>query len=836
MSLDRRRFLQNSSLAATGLAAAGRASRAAQPAAAAEATHFASNWHRLPDRVWIGPEFWANPLQDWRVAGGRLESVNPARNRNVHLLTRDLDAAAGECTLRVTLGRVGGKLGAGKGSAGFRVGIQGPLKEYRNNIVFGSGLDCGVASDGRLFIGGPNAQATEIDLGRESITLTLKVSKSGAGEKVVLEASSGKVLLGKVERTLKTPLAGNIALVSNFGPTRVRGNQNTPYAKIGTGKFWFRDLVVDGPKLGVHDDRAYGPVMFTQYTLHGGVMTMTAQMPPVGEEDDPLVFLGVEKGDGARVVSAKIDPDARTATFRVKDWDASRDVPYRVVFKQNYTDGETEQFTYAGTIRKEPTGDVLTVADVSCNIHFAFPNHEFTANVAKADPDLITFVGDQFYESTGGYGVTRQPIEPAILDLLHKWYIHGWTWRELTKDRPSIAIPDDHDVYQGNIWGEAGAGKQKTQESGGYGMPVRWVNVVHRTQTSHHPAPHDPTPLERGISVYYGPMTYGGVSFAILADRMFKTGPEGVVPPTNGRGDHVTDPNFDPKTADVEGAVLLGDRQLAFLKEWAEDWTDAEMKAVVSQTIFTAMATHHGPGHQRLIADYDANGWPQTGRRKALEIIRTCHAVHLAGDQHLPAVVQYGLDEHRDAAVAFAGPAVNVGYPRWWEPEQKGGGEKRAGLEHTGDYTDSFGNRLTVLAYKNGALAPKGPVLEYLEQRASGIGLVRFDKSKRTIMFECWPFRADPTTDEQMPGWPVQVSVADNGPTSKTSTAAVEFEAPPEGSRYVARVERMDGELLYSVPVRGTTFSADVPEPGDYRVVLVDESRQVVDSIVTRAT
>ena len=36
------------------------------------------------------------------------------------------------------------------------------------------------------------------------------------------------------------------------------------------------------------------------------------------------------------------------------------------------------------------------------------------------------------------------------------------------------------------------------------------------------------------------------------------------------------------------------------------------MKAVISQTIFTAMATTHGGERMRLVADYDTNGWPQS--------------------------------------------------------------------------------------------------------------------------------------------------------------------------------------------------------------------------------
>ena len=38
----------------------------------------------------------------------------------------------------------------------------------------------------------------------------------------------------------------------------------------------------------------------------------------------------------------------------------------------------------------------------------------------------------------------------------------------------------------------------------------------------------------------------------------------------------------------------LGEDQLRFVESWADDWRGAEMKAAISQTIFTAMATTHG--------------------------------------------------------------------------------------------------------------------------------------------------------------------------------------------------------------------------------------------------
>ena len=54
---------------------------------------------------------------------------------------------------------------------------------------------------------------------------------------------------------------------------------------------------------------------------------------------------------------------------------------------------------------------------------------------------------------------------------------------------------------------------------------------------------HDPTPVQQGISVYYGDMVYGNVGFAILGDRQFKSGPQHV-DTGSGRADHVKGPKL----------------------------------------------------------------------------------------------------------------------------------------------------------------------------------------------------------------------------------------------------------------------------------------------------
>ena len=846
--LHRRHFLKDSatvagSVAVTGLAAS--KAQAEQPTTQVDhkSSSFASKWESTNDRIWIGPEYWSNPLQDWRVQDGRVECVNAALERNLQLLTFDLNPENGSLKMSVIVGRVDGKLDAGRGSCGFRIGIEGPLKEYRNSLIYGKGLNAGCVAGGGLFIGDGLQKAAsdkKSPLKSEAVKLELLVApeedkKSCSVTLSAYDPASGKELDSLTKSGIPADqLAGNIGLVANYsaGGNSGRGS-NSP---AGAGKFWFADWQASGTKLTPHPDRSFGPILFSHYTLSDGMLTITAQMPPIGKDDAQIVALAYPKEGSVEakdILYADIDPDARTATFRIEDWDTTRDVKYVLFYPVTSPPTDNPTFTHSdydywtGTIRKDPVDQpVITVADISCNTHTAFPNHEYTEHVKKLNPDLMAFVGDQFYESSGGYGIVRKPVEPAIVDYLRKWYLHGWTWRELTKDRPSVSLPDDHDVYQGNIWGENGAPQTKTQEAGGYNMDPRWVNVVHRTQTSHHPAAYDPTPIRQDISVYYGPMTYGKISFAVLADRMFKTAPEGNVPPTGSRGDHVINPDFDPKTADLPGLELLGDRQMKFLGDWVKDWNGAEMKAIISQTIFSAMATTHGGNREVLRADYDANGWPQTARDEALRLIRKCFAVHIAGDQHLPAVIHYGIDEYGDAGVAFAGPAVNVGYPRWWEPKESGQNRKPGAPEITGDFLDHFGNKLTVLAVKNGEVKPRGPILEQLYDRASGLGIVRFNKPKREITFEAWPFLVDPQqADAQFPLWPVKIGMQENYGRKPAAYLPKLMIAGVE-QPVVEVWDDAGEELIYTLRLAEPTFQPHVFAEGKYTVVVHDPETQ----------
>ena len=312
---------------------------------------------------------------------------------------------------------------------------------------------------------------------------------------------------------------------------------------------------------------------------------------------------------------------------------------------------------------------------------------------------------------------------------------------------------DDHDIGQGNLWGENGKiASSPAGNDGGYFYDKDYVKMVERAQTNHLPDPYDSTPIDQGIGVYYTNLQFGGIDFAIIEDRKFKSGPNGKIPQQGPRPDHIRNPEYDPSSIDLDNLVLLGERQLKFLQEWGEN-KNFMMKAVLSQTGFCGGAHLHGKKENRLHADLDSNGWPQKGRNKALQLIKKANAVHIAGDQHLPTVIHHGINEYEDGPWAFVVPAIiNNYYSRWWWPENEIIGENGNNLlPWTGRYKDGFDNKITMHAYANPDSNSNG----------AGYGIIKFNKTKNNVTFECWPRFVDVSLEnsKQFEGWPVTVSL-----------------------------------------------------------------------------
>jgi hypothetical protein len=549
-------------------------------------------------------------------------------------------------------------------------------------------------------------------------------------------------------------------------------------------------------------------VGFALYTHDQGVLKISAQLYPLRPDEERQVRLELNTdGQWREVAQAPVIYPGWSAHFRIEPWDNTRAVPYRV------RHGQAAMFE--GLIRKDPIDkDVIVVGSLSCNSNADRGDRDtIVENLKKQDPDLLFFAGDQSYDHK---------------EHTAAWLLWGHQFQEIIKDRPVVTIPDDHDVGHGNLWGEGGiVAESPAGDTGGYFYPAEYIRMLERCQTWHLPDPADPRPVAQGIGTYFTRLRVGGVDFAILEDRKFKTGPNGMIPQMGPRPDHIQQAGYDPNQVDLPELRLLGERQLAFLDAWGADWTGAVLKVALSQTAFCGAVHLHGSTENRLLADLDCNGWPQTGRNRALAALRRVQACHLCGDQHLTVVVKHGIDQFRDAPYAFTNPAIiNSYYGRWWWPaDEQPGANPIPGspLPWTGDYLDGLYNRITMIAYAN----PEFDKIAVMRKNqrdpnamlGDGYGLARFDKKARQTTFECWPRYAEVSQGDraQYPGWPVTFPVGENdGRAIAGNLPELVFENAADP--VVQVIEEASGEVLYTLRISGDRFRPHVYGPGKYTV------------------
>ncbi len=837
-------------------------------------------------RCWIGPEFWANRLQDWQLSDGRIEcSDGRLPMRTVHLLTRELSTRTGDIKMTVRTGLMGNQQLDRQSWNGFLLGAGGIDLDYRARslVHLGSGPGGGLIAaidgeghicfydnesdlqflrpaslDGRTF---PRSGSEDLrlelfarpDQGAYSITLAVYDNRTGE-----------RLQEGTISGVSSDRLTGNVALIAN-GAASESGES-----------FWFRDWTAEGSKFEVVNSRAVGPIFASLFTLSKGVLNLTAQLPPVGFEDSRRVRLEVEPeaGTGWKPAGeAELMVPGWTASFHVENWDDSKPHRFRLIYPLRGRDGEARDHYFEGRVPADPrpTGQLVVAAFTgNSNTHgsfgkefsFArnriwFPHSDLVAHVASEKPDLLVFTGDQVYESRPTPPDRRGGTD-SELDYLYKWLMWCWAYQDLTRSAPSVCLPDDHDVYHGNVWGAGGRAARPNppdgkypeyykgfegnwrQDGGGYVMSPEFVNLVQRTQTSHLPAPVDPAPVEQGIGVYFTSMTYGGISFAILEDRKFKSAPAVLLPDAKVVNGFAQAEGYDLLNSDVPGAELLGQRQERFLAKWILDWKGTWAKVALSQTILAAISTYPSefktdegagelqvypqgvvpPGYE-LSGDMDSNGWPRSGRDRALRELRRGFTFMIGGDQHLASIVHHGVDDWDDAGFSFCVPSVANLWPRRWYPPHPGADREPGMPEYTGRFKDGFGNRVTVWAVSNPVESGHEP--RVLHDRSPGYGLIRFDRSSRTITMECWPRYAQPGDPDtvQYPGWPKTISIEDNyarEPVAYLPVVQVEGIDEPVIQVY----DDVGGELVYVLRSGTPTFRPWVFHPGSYTVRVGD--------------
>lgn len=503
-------------------------------------------------------------------------------------------------------------------------------------------------------------------------------------------------------------------------------------------------------------------ILWTQYGVANGSLKLAVHTDaqsaqpsqPVGQLAQALVELYVRpvtrnpstSAAWTRLGVAKVEPLTAMAVFRVP-WDATRAAEYRV---------QSGTSRWRGIIRAEPPAErgTLRLMTVACVKDQFYPQANAVRQMIHQDPDLLFFAGDQLYETNADgkvvFATSSEEIPAAMDNYLAKWRRFGMMFRDLLKDRPSIMITDDHDVYADDLWGRGGRRMAGPRTNGGYQQHPSWVNAAERVQTWHLPDPASPRLVGAGIRTYYTSLDYGGVRFAILEDRKFKSAPGEVLdaPIDDPRLDEpnttlevIKDPAFDIRKLDGPGLQLLGPEQEAFLARWARRTAKQRcLAAVLSQSPYANVGNY-----QRDYGDMDSNGWPQSARNRALRAIQPSQAVMISGDIHYGTIHRHGLDRWGDGPWAYSLPAFTSPQNRTWNPVAPPQGGANPAVSGSGNHFDRFGNRVTMAAKADGL---------------QGYGIVKFDKDQSAITFELYTLDAEREPRQvAVAGWPHRIKV-----------------------------------------------------------------------------
>lgn len=744
-------------------------------------------WQAAVTRPWPGPDLWANPAEDWTFKGGRLENTFSGGNRNLVLLTAELTPAAAPFNVRCRIDQIS-PTSTLPAFAGVQLGLNAASGDFREAVIAGTGLSAGLFSDGTLCIGGTLSPGPKIPVPFRLITLELQGEPtSGDHVKLSLTATDpSSRLLGTVTSEVHASwLPGLVAFTASSKlPPAIDPTQPRPASppaisqdRGGDVRMAFDRLLITGAKVAHHPERSFGPILWvTQTPSNDGSLRLLVQAASYARSEKHDVYLIL---DGKPNSSTALDSTTRTAKFTLRRLDLSMPHTYEVTLDDS---------SFKGSIRPLPKGRTVTLAALSGNLATGFPHGDLVANVAAHKPDLIAFLGDQLHELGGGYSyvVDQRPNERTLLCYLRKYATHGWAWREILRDTPSVTLPGDHDVFHDKLWGCGGKLAEvykgysaSAQDSGGYKMSAEFVNTVHTTQTGNLPSPIDPTAADNLISVYFTQWQFGPLDIAILADHQFKSAPRDLLPDAKIVSGWPTRPDtLSSPLPDHPQAELLGPRQETFLARWADKPDPATpIRLVLSQSVWATPRTRPAaqadaddrsqkilkpgdyPPDDQPAPDFSSNGWPQAKRKLALAMMKQAGALHLTGDQHLGTTGQYGLAAHRDGPWWICTPPISSIWPQRWMPAAKGANSRPGAPRETGDFSDAFGNKITLAAVANPVIRERQPANRF--NHSVGYTILTCDPASGRVTLANWPSWAAPAKPAPdnlpYPGWPITI-------------------------------------------------------------------------------
>ncbi len=769
-------------------------------------------------RMWLGENFWANRLEDWRLSNGRIECTKNLPQdalRTASILTRETTAenSAGAISAKISLIEDAGAGGFG----GFLIGAGAGRLDYRAAALVqgfsgtGGGLLAVVSHDGRLaFREHTNEEKPTVyaelqseplkanlptklaaKLSEINLRLDVKPQPGGAFElNLTAYDAANKLVAGIARRSVVgAELGGGVMLVSstNLPANSTATTDFTPVSNVvgassegknAGARFAFSDIKTAGPKITVRDERKMNAILGAMYSVNGKVLKLSAQFLPIADAESGAARLEYRAAGDSKATwrpgqTAEIVRFGYTALFRLADWDSSKDWEYRVVYESGATG--TQPVYHNGIVRRDPKEkEAITIGLIGC-VMTAY--NRFDAGVIKKELPRAAFLGrftpENIYFPYRELAVNTAAHQPDLL------VFNGDQFYETSPTRIENRVKPTYDyLYKWFHW--VWAFRDLTR------------SLPSILQVDDHDVYHPNVWGNGGRHAPENNWNKGGyVLDADWVNMVQRTqcghNPDAYDPTLIDQNITVYYSQFDYgdvsfavledrkwKTApdqgsdlDVHEPEMLGARQEKFLTEWGKD--QSKPKVVLTQTLWGCLQTSQ---NGNAMIDFDSDGYPKLKRDRAIEIVRDAKALMLCGDQHITSIVRHGLDGYDDGVVQYTIPPGGTGWQRWFEPAEKLANASKAQPAQTGDFEDAFGNKMRVYAVVN----PKMTFAEYREYnkgrkqgfgdknlKSEGYGIVRVDKKRREFVLESWEWNVDPKQAGARPfkGFPYHLKFED---------------------------------------------------------------------------
>lgn len=755
------------------------------------------DWNTTPDQVWLGYNFWSNSFSDWKVVNNKVIAHPFFSNRRTsHITSYSLKKSKGKLSVSSDIKLYDKVINDTSAIYGFLIGAgDSTLTSQTNNFIFNtlSPGYChliGIKSDGKVQLINYNIGSVLFETMLDSHDLK-KLYGSGINIGIKYRTDSETIIQITGAKTKEIILPENYDIP--IGNIALFYSSKTPFTPNAS----FDNFNIIGQReiFKIETNSKIGPVLSTFYTNTKDSLFFTTQLMPHIPRKVDKVYLQLVNGLKITKHIGTFDSSCYQIRFRIALPEKFNQLNYKFEFNSpsgKYPIRQTNLNT--GIIKAKPSNKKPKLMVLNCNgftffhsggidyKNLFYPYRKIKQGYEIEKPDIVAFLGDQIYESRPEMPIYKKPF--CYLDYLYKWSIWCYAFRGIIKNQPTIIMTDDHDVFQGNLWGNGGVdaktnpiseipsyyGKNNydtwQQDHGGYFMGKDFVNMVIRSQTSHLPHPKEKR-LDNGIINYYTDYKYGNLDFAILEDKKFKS------PPSRNKfkiyNGFTIEKNITAKDYHNDEFKLLGKKQLFFLKTWSDQAKKKkEFKIILTQSAYASLTTvqvdytplkdrpaKKDSKPQKVSPDMDTNGWPKTGRDKALEALRDSSILFISGDQHMGAVIDV-YDSSNTNFTFFSVPAIANTWPRMWWPNNDGSNNKYP----LGNYVDGFGNKIRVRAVANPN--PDAPDPNTINHKSPGFGIVEFNKKGHKAILHAYPLYFNShATPLEFKGWPVKIKLKD---------------------------------------------------------------------------